>query len=264
MFVHLWEGTKGSQRDNPLVAHHLSTEPDAHEGVLVGSRLVLTGAVLYFLEWVAIIGVGGMSVLFEPGTDPTKVLHGYTGHSNAYAWAAGWFGVVLLGRALFAVGIRHGLSRSGFDHPVVEFGVLAMTAGAAIEIVSYGIVAGAAVVADQGGDARLVAAMDTTARTVNLLLWGATGVGVLCLSWTMLRSALFPRVLSGLGLVGGALITLDGLAFGAPEFAGAQSALQAAGFLMWIWMIWSGVLMWRHAAATKRRNRQDDARPAAI
>jgi hypothetical protein len=77
------------------------------------------------------------------------------------------------------------------------------------------------------------------------LLWGATGLGVLCLRWAMLRSVLFPRVLAGLGLLGGVLMTVDGVAFGAPEYASAQAALQAAGFVMWIWMIWSGVLMWR-------------------
>jgi hypothetical protein len=232
------------ERDTALMAE-VTMKPDAREGMLVGSRLLLVGAVLYFLEWVAIIGTGGMSVLFDPGTDPGKVLHGYIGHSNAYGWAAGWFGVVLLGRALFAVGMRHGLVRSGFDHPVAGFGVVAMAAGAIVEIVSYGIVAGAGSLADHGGDARLVTALDTTARSVNILLWGATGLGVLCLSWAMLRSALFPRVLVGLGLLGGAVMTLNGLAFGAPEYASAQAALQAAGFAMWIWMIWSAVLMWR-------------------
>jgi Domain of unknown function (DUF4386) len=242
--VHRLEGTA---RAEPDTAHmgELTMNPDTREGTRVGSRLVLVGAVLYFLEWVAIIGTGGMPVLFDPGTDPGRVLHGYVGHSNAYAWAAGWFGVVLLGRALFAVGLRHGLVRSGFDHPAAEFGVLAMAAGAVIEIVSYGIAAGAGILADHGGDAHLVTALDATARSVNILLWGATGLGVLCLSWAMLRSALFPRVLAGLGLLGGAVMTLSGLAFGAPEYASAQAALQAAGFAMWIWMIWSGVLMWR-------------------
>jgi hypothetical protein len=91
-----------------------------------GNRLVLAGVVLYFCEWVGIIGAGGIDALFEPGTSPATVLDAYAGHGNAFAWAAGWFSVVLLGRVLFATGLRHGLRTSGHDDPLAEFGVLAM------------------------------------------------------------------------------------------------------------------------------------------
>src|SRR4051794_10543253 len=96
---------------------------------MTGNRLVLTGVLIYFCEWLAIVGAGGIDVLFEPGTSPAKVLAGYAGHGNAFAWAAGWFSVVLLGRVLFAIGLRHGLRASGHDDPLAEFGVLAMLGG---------------------------------------------------------------------------------------------------------------------------------------
>jgi hypothetical protein len=86
---------------------------------------------------VAIIGAGGIDVLFKPGTSPARVLDAYAGHSSAYAWAAGWFRVVLLGRALFAVAVRRGLISSGLQDASAGFAVLAMTAGVVFETVAY-------------------------------------------------------------------------------------------------------------------------------
>ncbi len=83
---------------------------------LVGTRLVLIGAILYLLEWVAILAahVGAPLGAASPATE---VMHGYVGHADAIDWAAGWFGVVLFGRVVLVVGLRVCLARSGRPHP---------------------------------------------------------------------------------------------------------------------------------------------------
>lgn len=212
---------------------------------LAGNRLVIAGVILYFLEWVAIVGAGGIDVLFSPGTNPAKVLHAYIGHSTAFGWAAGWFSVVLLGRSLFAVALRHALVRSGHQDPRADFGVLAVTAGVVFEVGTYALVMAAAIMADQGRSADVVTAFDTSAFSLETMLWGTTGMGTLALSWAMLRSGLFSRVLTGIGLIGGALLVVDGLGFNAPRFSTIQGALQVGVAAMWTWMIWTGIVTWR-------------------
>jgi hypothetical protein len=216
-----------------------------------GTRLALLGALVYLCEWVAIIAAGGIDVLFAPGTAPATVLAAYQGHSDAFAWASGWFGVVLLGRTLFATalaGVLRGAGGSGDDDALVTFGVLAMTVGVLFETAAYAIVAAAGAVADHGGGSSLVTALDSTGGALERLLWGATGAGVLALAVAMARSGRFPRALWGLGLVSGGALLLDGLAFSAPSYASVSDALQVAVPLLWVWMLWTAVLLWRRTA----------------
>jgi hypothetical protein len=212
---------------------------------LVGNRLVLAGALLYFTEWVAIIGAGGMDGWYAPGTDPDKVLAGYAGNGNTFAWAAGLLGVVLTGRILFAVALQHGLRRSGHDDPLASFSVLVATLGVAVEVLSCALVAGAAVATDHGADAAFVTGVDTIAGSVESLIWGALGLATLAMTAAMARSRLFPRILVGLGVLAGVPLLLDGLAFAAPSQLNVAEALQAGAGAMWIWMIVTGVVMWR-------------------
>ena len=209
-----------------------------------GNWFAAVGTILYFLEWVAISGAGGIDVLFEPGTAETTVLHGYAGHSNAYAWASGWFCVVLLGRVVFAIGVRRGLVLDDTGDALAELGVLAMLAGVLFEVSSYAVVMGAAIVADHGGPRSTVIALDGVALSLNNLLWGATGLGVLALSWAMLRTTTFPKLLSIVGLVAGVVLIVDTLFFNAPEFFGLHIGLTLVAMLLWVWMIWSSILIW--------------------
>lgn len=211
---------------------------------LVGNRLVLAGAVVYLLEWVAIIGAH-IDAPFSPGTASSKVLQGYVGNADAFGWAAGFWSVVMLGRILIVVGLRKGLDDSARPHALSELAVGAMAVSVAIEVVTFGIVAGAAVVADHGGSADVVQAFDSVANIMVRLVIGPLGVAVLAASWAMLRSGLFSRYLCGVGLLGGAMCAVFGLVFVAPNFAPAADALQVGVPLFWIWMLWAGVVMWR-------------------
>lgn len=211
---------------------------------LVGNRLVLAGAVLYLLEWIAIIGAS-MEAPSASDVSAAKVLDGYQGEQDALVWAAGFFSVVLLGRVLIVIGLRKGLVDSGRPHGLIDLAVVAMAASVVIEIVSYGMVGGTAVVANHGGDADVVRGLDSVAFTVNTMIFGPLGVAVLAASWAMLRSGLFSRYLCWVGLLGGALLAVYGLAFAQSESAG--DAFQAAALLFWVWMLWAGVVMWRHS-----------------
>jgi hypothetical protein len=217
-----------------------------------GNRLALAGVVLYFCEWVGIVGAGGINVLFAPGTSPAKVLDGYAGQSNAFAWAAGWFSVVLLGRVLFAVGVRQGLRASGHDGPLAEFGVLAMLGGVVFEIMAYALVMAAALLAGHGGRAETITALDASGFSVESMLYGTTGAAVVALAWAMHRAGVFPRVLCIVGLVGGVSLVLAGLAFNAPALASTHDVLLAGVPLLWIWMWWTGALVWRRAPSRSR------------
>lgn len=208
-----------------------------------GNWLALVGTVLYFLEWVAIIGAGGIDVLREPGTSQTTIFHAYAGHSDGFAWASGWLGVVLLGRVLFAIGVRRALQARGQDDALAEFGVLAMLAGVVFEASSYGVVMGAGIVADHGGAKSTVAALDAIGLGVDNLVWGATGLSILALAWVMFRTVTFPKLLGALGIVAGVVLVVDALVFNAPRFFGLHDGLTSVALLLWIWMIWSSVLI---------------------
>lgn len=86
---------------------------------LIGNRLMLTGAVMYLLEWVAIIWtiIIGVHSTAMVGKSEADILASYQGHEKAVAAMAGWFSVVLLGRILLIVGLKVSLAASGRPHP---------------------------------------------------------------------------------------------------------------------------------------------------
>src|SRR4051794_19503397 len=109
--------------------------------LLVGNRVVLLGAVLYLLEWVAIF-VANVSVPLGADATGSELISGYVGHEDALGWAAGWFSVVLLGRILIVTGLRSALADSGRRQPLMDFATAAMAVGVGLEVATYGIVAG--------------------------------------------------------------------------------------------------------------------------
>jgi len=216
------------------------------QGLLVGNRVVLIGAVLYLLEWVAILGAN-FSVPLGADATRAQLLSGYVGHEDALGWAAGWFSVVLLGRILIVTGLRAALADSGRRQPLMDFATAAMAVGVALEVATYGIVAGTSWASAHGATIGELRMLDSVAFTVSGMLWGPTGIAILCCAAAMWRSQLFPRVLVIMGIAGGCLLTLLGAVFLAPRYVDVASALMIAPALFWIWMLWTGVLLWRHS-----------------
>ncbi|HEU4568348.1 MAG TPA: hypothetical protein VFR99_09965 [Marmoricola sp.] len=231
---------------------------------LVGNRLVLAGAVGYLLEWVAII-VAGVGVPLGAAASGHDVAAAYAGHADSLGWAAGWFSVVLLGRVVLVAGLRSALAASGRPHPLMDVAVAAMAVSVALEIAVYTVAAGAAWSLAHGGSLATVRTLDAVSFQANQALYGPIGVSVLCAAVAMWRSQLFPRVLAGLGVVAGAVLSVLGLAVVAPRFAGLADTFSAAALLMWVWMLWSGVVCWRSGARAESGNRAgEELRQSAV
>jgi len=216
------------------------------QGLVKGNRLVLIGAVLYLLEWVAILAA---NVSIPLGADATgsQLASGYVGHEDALGWAAGWFSVVLLGRILIVTGLRAALVDSGRRQPLMDFATAAMAVGVTLEVATYGIVAGTSWAGSHGASTGELRILDSVAFAVSGMVWGPTGIAILCCAVAMWRSRLFPRVLVIMGIAAGGLLTLLGAVFLAPRYVDVASALMIAPALFWIWMLWTGVLLWRHS-----------------
>jgi len=211
---------------------------------VVRNRLVLAGAVLYLLEWVAIIAAG-VNVLLGAHASAHDVTAAYAGHADAIGWAAGWFCVVELGRILVMVGLRAALPDTRRLRPLLDVAVIAMAVSVALEIVVYAVAAGGAWSLDHGGSSGVVRVLDAVSYQLNQTIYGPLGAALLCAGWAMWRSGAFHRALAALALTAGALTTLLALAFVAPRFSDVAQGLEASALLMWIWMVWTGVVVWR-------------------
>ena len=217
---------------------------------VTGNRLVLTGAVLYLLEWVAIIA-GGIGVPLGGNVSAARVLDSYAGHADALGWAAGWFSVVLLGRLLVMVGLAAALTESGRPSRLMPVAVAAMAVSCALEVTAYAVAAGAGWTAATSTVAT-TRGLDAVSYMLTLMVWGPFGVSALCAGVAMWTSGLFRRALAILALVAGALTLCIGLAFTAPSLHGAIGALGAVTLVFWVWMVWTGVTLWRASGRGRR------------
>lgn len=230
---------------------------------LVGNRLALAGVAVYFLEWVGIIGFNFGNVPASQGTKAVEIFAQYVQHGPGIELLAGWLSLVLLGRILFVAGIRDSLRRSGADTLLADFAVLAMAVSVILEIAAYAIASGGAYAAASGADQSTIVGIDGVANFVNLILAAPIGVSVLAASIAMVRSRLFPAWLSWLGVAAGIVTCSYGVIVG-PAFAaggtcgdalcatgsilpGLAQAISATLVAAWIWMIATGVVLFRAA-----------------
>ncbi|MBK5306910.1 MAG: DUF4386 family protein [Frankiaceae bacterium] len=225
---------------------------------LIGNRLALAGAVLYLLEWVAIIASTPPGP-FAPGTSASKVMREYADNADKAVFAAAWFAIVLVGRVLYIAGVKASLRNSARDGGLLDLALGAMAISVVIEVISYGIAAAAAQLADSGAEQGVVLALDRAAYWVNLMIWGPIGVAVLACAVAMLRSRLFATWLTWVGIVAGIAGLAACLLFGATttsdEPSGAGEALMGLTALpMWVWMIGTGVVLWRRTSSQDNAN----------
>jgi hypothetical protein len=227
---------------------------ESTRGRLVGNRIALVGTIMYFLEWVLIVSIPSVPT-DKLGRDPAAIVAAYD-HPKAIGVAAGWFSVVLFGRVVFTIGLRDAFQGLRRERLFANVAVAAMGLSVAIEVISFGITAAAAWLADTGSNQSAVVALDAASEVVFELVFGPIGVSVLAGSIAMLLSRLFPRWLAWVGLLGGSLLVVGGIldvgGLGASgtfhDVAGAFSSLPVP--LVWIWMIGTSVVLFR---ATPRR-----------
>jgi hypothetical protein len=221
---------------------------------LIGNRLALIGAIVYLLEWVAILGFRAGNVPSgDPSTSAQAIVSEYRQHAFAIALMAGWFSLVLLGRILFVAGVRDGMRRSGVRMPLADFAILAMAVSVVLEIAAYTIAAGAAYAAVKGSDQSTIVALDAIANWLTLSIWAPIGASIFGAALAMLLSRCFPVWLCWLGIVAGLAAGVAGVINGAAFDQGGGlyqatnivSSLAVIGF--WLWMVITGVLLFRAA-----------------
>jgi hypothetical protein len=220
---------------------------------LVGNRLALFGAVLYFGEWIGIVIAPSLPT-DKLGVGSASIVAAYTQSPSRTAFLAGWLSVVILGRIAFCVGLRDAFRLCPRSLRLADFAVGAMVVSVSIEVISYGFVATGAWLAKAGAAPSSIVAFDTAGATFFYLIIAPVGVAVFAGSLAMLLSSLFARWLAWLGVVAGALLAAGGIESSAA--AGSSGGLHDLGLmpipLFWIWIIVTGITLFR---ATPRRER---------
>ena len=240
---------------------------------LVGNRWALAGAIMYLLEWVAIVGVlaavtgihgagpggaAGVQIPTATGTKPADIFSGYTAaNAAATALSAGWYGLVLPGRILLIAGIRQALRRSWGDSALADLAVAAMALSVLMEIASYWVAAGVGQAATSGADQSAVVTGHAIASMLNVGLFSPLGLSILAISVVMWQSRVFPWWLCLLGGLSGAALCVGGLTAGFQTGGQFQQVANNAQFGVlgfWVWMLITGVILFRAAGPPRRKS----------
>lgn len=219
----------------------------------MGNRWTLAGAVIYLLEWVAIIGVRTGQAP-PPGSNTDAIVHNLSAFATGYAVSAGWFGLVLPGRILFIAGLRQAIRLSKSESVLADLALAMMAMSVILEVASYGLVAAAAQVAARGGDAGAVVALHAAGFWINFLIVTPFGVAIAAAPAAQLATGLFPSWLAWLGLVSGIIGALVGVvALPAIDVGGTlrQAVMLGSTVILgaWVWMLVTGVILWRRMPA---------------
>ena len=214
---------------------------------LVGNRMMLSGALLSISSLVVqmVFYNRGLPSYAEIGVSADDLIASFKGDETLMAVLAGFYGLVVIGRILMIIALKNALAASGRAHPIMDFAVVMMTISVAFEILNYTFLASAA----QMGAAHPEGmwALASISGKLNVLTFAALGISVLCSSWAMLRSELFPKPLPILGMIASIPFALSSL-FTSPSLAGTAEALNSAGApLSMIWIIWASILVWKKA-----------------
>ena len=233
----------------------------------MGNRWALAGAIMYLLEWVAIIGVlgavtgiqgagaggaAGVQIPTPSGTKAADIFSGYTAaNAAATALSAGWYGLVLPGRILLIAGIRQALRRSWGNSALADLAVAAMALSVLLEIASYWVAAGVGQAATSGADQSAVVTGHAIASMLNVGIFSPLGLSTLAISVVMWQSRVFPWWLCLLGGLSGAAMCVGGLTAGfysGGQFQQVANNAQFGVLGFWVWMLVTGVILFRAAS----------------
>lgn len=217
---------------------------------LVGTRLAILGATAYLCEFVGIGLAGTAHLPTHPGTSPHDVATAYAGHLAGLGFLIGWYGVFELGRVLFAASIATSLQRSGRPALLGWFATAAMAIGVVMEIAMQALATGAGELA-ASSNAGGAFVLDRGAWFLEAAMMAPSGLAIICLGVAMVASGVFPRTLGAIGLLLGACMVASGM-LSAPAHFDLADTLSTAVMLVWIWMITTGVLLWRRAPQLTR------------
>jgi hypothetical protein len=210
---------------------------------LVGNGIVLSGMLVYLLEFVgfAIAGVG--SLYNEPGTTAKAVLSSYAGDAGGYGFLVGWMAIVLFGRLAVIVGVRKALNDSGRSWGLMDVAVVAMGASVIFEVASVTAGAAAAALVDDGTEAGVLA-VDRVAWYFNSAIYAPVAVALVITLAAMWRSGLLPRTLCAIGSLAAAMCAGSALLTD-PAHWELQDTLSIGMLPFVVWAFWTGVLLVR-------------------
>ena len=226
---------------------------------LQGSGLALAGAVLYLLEWVAIVAAQPPGP-YGNGTSAATVYRDYAAHAGGAGFAAAWFATCLVGRVLFVAGVRASVPRTRLTRPLFDLALAAMTVSVVLEVAAYAMVAGTARLAADGAARGTVVALDQVAFWVDLVIFAPAGLSIATCAVAMRLSRAYPPWQWALGAVAGVAGVLGTLAMTTASRppSGLGSVLETVAALgMWVFMISVGITLLRH-----RREPEQSPAPA--
>jgi hypothetical protein len=227
-----------------------SAEKPRRTDALVGNGLVLAGVVLYLCEFVGIIASHVHTMPTVPGAG-TSLHTTYAGQAGATGFLVGWYALVLPGRVLIALALRQALLASAADRlagawrSALDWAVVLMGIGVVAELVSGCVDAGTSAAA-QHGDTASVFALDKVAHYLLATVYGPSGVALAIVGLAMWRTGVFPRALAGVLAVLGLVQALDGALLSAPSTASLQDGLTVLNLLLFVVLVWLGVVVFRH------------------
>lgn len=182
----------------------------------------------------------------SPATTAALVAY-YSGQKTNLLIAAAGASVVLLGRIAFSAGARASLHRTPGIRALADLALGCMTLSVVMEIAMAVLFAAAGRMAAASGDGAGVAALHYAGETVGSVVFPALAVAVAATALAQVISSQFPRWLAWLGLVAG----MVGIATSAYAVVAAQNLVQSPlGFWIvafWVWMIATGVVLFRRA-----------------
>jgi hypothetical protein len=216
---------------------------------LVGNGLVLVAVVLYLCEFVGIIASHVHPMPTVPGAG-TSLRTTYAGQAGATGFLVGWYALVLPGRVLIVLAMRQALLASAAERltgawrSALDWTVPLMGIGVVAELVHACVNAGTA--AAVGHDTSTAFALDRVAHYLLVTVYGPSGLALTIIGVSAWRSGVFPRILAGVLTALGVVQTLNGALLSAPSTASLQDGLTVLNLLLFVVLIWLGVLVFRH------------------
>jgi hypothetical protein len=212
---------------------------------VVGNRLALVGAIWYLLEIPILFPF--VSASSPPVAKIAEFVAYYsTQKTNLLIGAAG-ASVVLLGRIAFSAGARASLQRTAGVRALADLALGAMVLSVVFEVAMTALYAAAGRMAAGGGDAAGIVALHYAADTVGFAVFPAIAVAMAATSLAQIISGQFPRWLGWPGLVVGVFGIASSVFLSAmgQNVVGGSSPLGSWLLGFWIWMIVTGVVLFR-------------------
>jgi hypothetical protein len=136
-------------------------------------------------------------------------------------------------------------------HPLRRRAAAGFSRLRAIEIASLSLAPAAAWIADNGGSADAIVALDAAGSIMFLMVFAPIGVAVLACGIAMLDTRLFRGWLGWLGVAAGSLMIVGGFLAAAAvgddgdfnELGEQPSAIGA--LLFWLWLLATSAVLWR-------------------